>query len=51
MNHPNVESPPSDAAAPFLQLSRRVERRLFLSRWLDRLRATALPVFGALAAG
>ena len=47
------ESPPAsgDAAAPFLRLSKRVERRLTLARWLDALRRTALPLFGVLVLG
>lgn len=40
-----------DAAAPFLRLSKRVERRLTLARWLDALRRTALPLFGVLVLG
>ena len=49
MNHST--SPEHDAAAPFLRLSRRVERRITLARWLGALKATALPLFGALVFG
>ncbi|MDF1701705.1 MAG: hypothetical protein P1V36_11170 [Planctomycetota bacterium] len=48
---PQDQRPPDDAAAPFLGLSRRVERRIFMARWLSALRATALPLFGLLGAG
>ncbi len=41
----------ADPAAPFLGLSRRVERRIWTSRWLRALRVTALPLFGLAAAG
>ena len=45
------QRPDTDAAAPFLGLSRRVERRIFVSRWLAALRRSAGPVFGLLGAG
>ena len=45
------QRPDADAAAPFLGLSRRVERRIFASRWLAALRRTALPLFGLLVVG
>lgn len=45
------QRPQPDAAAPFLGLSRRVERRIFLARLLAAMRASAMPVFGLLGAG
>lgn len=51
-------APPPDAAAagegtaaPFLGLSRRVERRIWTARWLDALRVTAVPLFGLAVVG
>ncbi|MDJ0520791.1 MAG: hypothetical protein QNJ90_01815 [Planctomycetota bacterium] len=48
---PAKPPPEADAAAPFLGLSRRVERRIWTARWLDALRATALPLFGLAVVG
>ena len=50
MPHSDTPDAPDAAAAPFLHLSKRVERRLLLSRWLEHLRTSALPAFGLLTA-
>lgn len=48
---PATPPPEADAAAPFLGLSRRVERRIWTARWLDTLRTSAMPLFGVALLG